>query len=139
MTEKIEPEKTEAYIQFVSDCLPAIQQLNEKYFSENALDFSIESLEKISCFIINIKKQNVSEDEVIWLKVRIAYYVAQVLIDHRSGSWGIDQTKSSYSYGRPVITFEGSTIKLDLIGFAHNVWEKEIHLPTWYVKLNEVM
>lgn len=143
---KITKKDREDHQRYISESLPCIEQLKECVGEEKAyLDFTPESLKFIDEFVKDLKKEITWHKEVEkfsdqekWFIVRLAYYLAEVLIRNNGASWELDKTKSSFSFGRSVIKRDKPYYQLEPLNLVLNLWKQDRSFYEWYGEFNKL-
>lgn len=141
---KITKKDREDYQEYLADALPCIQQLRDLIGAdENKPDFTPESFEALDIFLNSYREkifwyedsERLSDHER-WLMVRVAYYVAEVLIQHKNMAWVLDTTKKSFSFGRAVLRRKTPYMQIEPLRLAFNIWKQKKKFAEWYENLS---
>ncbi len=134
----------EDYYKYISESTPCINQLKE-YVGKDGyrLDFTSESLK----FVDDLYRKNIAKKEKSyeldakipelskqesWLIVRIAYYVAEVLIKNLGAQWELDNKKNSPSYNNAVIVIKGTIVKIEPLRVIYALISNDRSIYEWY-------
>lgn len=145
MDNKITKKIKEEHQQYISESLPCIEQLKDYVGEEkDYLDFTPESLKFIDELVEDLKKEIVWHKEIEkfsdqekWFIVRLAYYLAEILIKNNGAKWELDKAKSSFSFGRSVIRRENPYYQIEPLNLVLILWKQDRSFHKWYKEFSK--